>query len=202
MRFGVSVTKSTSFRLGVQQFSNTYYFEGPVTEASTTELQALADAVVALERAQHGPNITFVRVRVWSQIGTPSQNNMLIDQDLSGVGTASAAGTYDKERAFLVRFRAGVDSRGRPVYLRKWWHLDVSTVGGTAISANALQQTAALTSGQRAALETFANSFKSINISPGNPWELVAKSGRSISGSTQAHQFLEHHQLGDEWRGQ
>jgi hypothetical protein len=126
---------------------------------------------------------------------------MLVDKALSGAGSAALSSELDRERAFLVRFRAGVDVKGRPVYLRKWWHLCCSTIAGAAITAAMRQQTAELTAGQRSALETFANSLKAFTVA-GQNVNLVAKGGRTITGATEAHRFLEHRQLGDEWRGQ
>jgi hypothetical protein len=107
----------------------------------------------------------------------------------------------DRERAALIRFRAGIDNLGRPVYLRKWLHI-CGTIGGTAVGASAQANTAELTSGQRSALVAYGNDIKAISVgSPAVGFDLISKNGRGISGDTVAHRFLEHHQLGDEWRG-
>jgi hypothetical protein len=207
-RYGVQVEKSTSFRGAAQPFSNTYYYEGAVANGDPTDPNAIGyannilDDVVALERAIHGTNVTFVMARCWSQIGTKEQNQMLVQRALSGNGTGAGPSTAaDKERAFLVRFRAGNDTRGRPVYLRKWFHLDIGVIASEGISNAQLQQTAQLTSGQRSQLETWANGFKTITPGAGPNATLVAKNGRPIDGSTTAHPYFEHHQLGDAWRG-
>jgi hypothetical protein len=200
-RFGVHVLKRCAFRLGTQHFGNTYYYEDPLGTPGLSTLEALVDAVVASERSRHSTTVTFVRGRLWSQIGTPAQNQMLVDKALTGTGSATDQADMDKERAALVRFRAGVDSLGRPVYLRKWWHL-CAAIGGSAVASNVLANTAALSSGQRTAIEAFGNEIKSYTLgTPSHTFTLVAKGGRPIDGATQAHQFLEHHQLGDEWRG-
>src|SRR5829696_8397343 len=124
---GVSITKSTTFRGVAQEFSNTYYYD-VVGTPNATVTEEIIDALVTKEKAKHGTPVTFVRAKGWSAGGTQAQNNMLVEKNLSGTGTITA-GTADRERAFLVRFRAGQDSRGRPVYLRKWWHLDVQILG-------------------------------------------------------------------------
>lgn len=198
-RLGVSITKSISFRGVQQEFSNTYYYEYGGVVGEGAGISAI-DAVVALEKPMHSGQVNFVRGRCWTAGGTPGSNVMIAQKALSGTGTNGTAGNYDRERAFLVRFRAGVDSRGNPVYLRKWWHLDIGGVGADTISAAMHQQTAQLTSGIRNQLVNWANDFKTITIS-GLPGTLVAESGRGIDGDTQAHQYLEHHQLGDMWRG-
>jgi hypothetical protein len=199
-RYGVNILKRCSFRGGTQHFGNTYYYEVNISASSLSALETMLDELVAKEKAMHATDVTFVRGRVWSQVGTPSQNNMLVDKALSGTGALTTSTTMDRERAFLVRFRAGVDSRGRPVYLRKWWHLMAGSIAGSGITNDQLKQVEELNSTQRSALETFANSMKTFTTG-GQTANLVAKGGRGIDGATAAHRYLEHHQLGDEWRG-
>lgn len=199
-RVGVSITKSCSFRGAAQQFSNTYYYETPLPVLAAVG-DALIDNIVTKEKAIHSSSVTFVYGRCWTAGGTPSSNNMIAQKALSGTGSGASPNTsVDKERAFLVRFRAGVDSRGNPVYLRKWWHLDAGTVGGETITTPQMQNTAGLTSGQRAALVGMADGFKNVTAGA-QVFDLVSEKGRGIDGATQAHQYYEHHQLGDMWRG-
>lgn len=199
-RYGINIEKSIAFRGGVQHFGNTYYYEGPIPNTANLSLEGLVDQLVVLEKAQHGNNITFTRGRLWSADGTKAENQMIVDKPLTGTGAVAINVNMDRERAFLIQFRAGVDSRGRPVYLRKWFHLLASTLGGVAISSDMLSQNSGLATAQKTALENFGNSFKQL-IQDGTPMNLVAKSGRQITGATTAHPFLEHHQLGEEWRG-
>lgn len=196
--YGVSITKTTSFRGVQQEFSNTYYYDTPVA-ALDSDLDALVVALVNKEQPIHAPTINFIRARCWSAGGTKATNEMRIQKTLNGVGTGAASGGYDKERAFLVRIRAGVDSRGNPVYLRKWLHLDVSTWGGDNITAGMTANTAQLGSGTRTALQTWADGIKSITAGTRN-FDLKSEKGRAITGATVAHPYLEHHQLGDMWR--
>jgi hypothetical protein len=200
-RFGVNILKRVAFRGGTQHFGNTYYYDDPLGTPGLSTLEALVDDIVAKEKNNHSSAVTFVRGRLWSQIGTPSQNNMLVDKALSGTGSRSTVAGLDRERAFLVRFRAGVDSLGRPVYLRKWLHV-CGAISGTSISTGALEQTSELTTTERTAVEAFGDSIKSITVgAPAHTFNLISKGGRPIDGATNAHRFLEHHQLGEEWRG-
>lgn len=196
----VSITKSTSFRGVQQEFSNTYHYNyGGVVGAGSGD--SAIDAVVAIEKPMHSANVNFIRGRCWTAGGTKAENNMISTKALSGAGTGGAgASNLDKERAYLVRFRAGNDSRGNPVYLRKWWHLDLIVIAGNTVSTAALQNTGTLDSAMRTQLESYGNNLKTITIS-GLPGTLVSEKGRGIDGATQAHQYLEHHQLGDMWRG-
>jgi hypothetical protein len=163
----------------------------------------MVSLVVAEEKAIHSTSVTFVRARCWSAGGTKAENTMLHETNLSGAGTGGAPGTaHDKERAFLVRFRAGNDSQGRPVYLRKWWHLDVGVLASEAISNDQLRNVTALSTAQRNKIAEYGDRFKEFHPTSlgGGQASLVSDKGRAISGATQAHQYYEHHQLGDMWR--
>lgn len=202
MRFGVNIQKRFAFRGGVQHFGNTYYYESNTGGAQPAigTLDALVQDIVTKEKARHSQQITFVRGRLWSQIGTQAQNQMLVDNNLSGTGSATHAPAVDRERAWLVRFEAGSDSKGRPVYLRKWWHL-LAVVGGAGYTNGQTENMEELSQSHRDALVAFGNSIKEITVgSPAVVFSLVSKNGREITGGTQAHRFLEHRQLGDEWR--
>jgi hypothetical protein len=201
MSYGVSVTKSISFRGAAQEFSNTYFYEMSIGTMSQAIAENLLDQVVALEKAIHGNTVSFVRGRVWSAGGTKAENEMIFQKPLSGTGADSNVGSsIDRERAFLVRIRAGQDSRGRPVYLRKWWHLDISAIQGTSISAGQMQNTAPLTTAQRNHLASKYDQFKQITALT-MTFNLCSEKGRDITGDTVCHPYLEHHQLGDMWRG-
>jgi len=201
-RIGVSITKSTAFRLSTQEFSNVYYFE-VLTLPSQAAAETIIDNIVTLEKTFHGTNVTFVRGRVWSETGNKATNEMIAQKNLSGTGARSIATVPDKERAFLFRIRAGVDSRGNPVYLRKWYHACAEFVASQGIPGTVNDNSAGWTQAQRDAQVAAMNAIGNANGSAGNP-ALVAKSGRGITGGStwQAHQFLEHHQLGDQWRAQ
>jgi len=192
-RFGVSITKSTAFRLSTQEFSNVYYYE-LATLPSQAAADAIIDNLVTLEKTFHSTAVTFVRGRLWSETGSPATNQMITQKNLSGTGSRTPQATMDKERAFLFRVRAGVNSRGNPVYLRKYYH---------ACGDSVLAQIANFTQTQRDAQVAAMNAIGNANGSSGSP-TLVAKSGRGITaGSTwSAHASLEHHQLGDMWRAQ
>jgi hypothetical protein len=200
-RIGISITKTISFRGAAQEFSNTYYYDAPEPLEGNVVENAV-DLLVTKEKAIHASTVTFLRGRAWTAGGTEQQNNMLVDKQLSGAGAVAPHASLDRERAILVRFRAGVDSKGRPVYLRKWWHLDVFGIDGVSYSNAQLAQTGTLSTAQQAAIVAMGNGVKQIApTGASGPWNLVSPKGRAITGSTEAHKYLEHHQLGDMWRG-
>lgn len=198
--FGVSVEKTVSFRGVAQTFANVYHYDSGGLAPTDTILEQLLDAVVAQEKVMHATAVTFRRGRVWTAGGSQASNQMRVDKALSGTGTPASDSSTDRERAVLVRWRAGTDSRGRPVYLRKFWHLLTSTLGGVAVASGLLANTAGFTQGQRDNIETAADVFASITQGS-TVFTLCGPTGRNITGSTECHPFYEHHQLGDQWRG-
>jgi hypothetical protein len=202
-RVGVSITKSCAFRNSTQEFSNVYYYQATSGGLpNETDAEGIIDTVVTREKAVHSSNVTFVRARLWSQEGSPAQNQMIKQKNLSGVGSIGNTTNMDRERCFLIRIRAGVDSRGNPVYLRKWYHT-LGPVAAVAISQAILEGTAGFSQAQR---DTIENAFANIlEVNQGGQiWELVSKNGRaySLPADLVAHAFLEHHQFGDMWRAQ
>lgn len=202
-RIGISITKSTSFRNGVQEFSNVYYFENAAGPPDQAQADTLIDQLAAAEKTVHSSAVTFVRGRLWLQTGDKATTNMISQKNLSGTGARATAGSMDKERAFLLRIRAGNDSRGQPVYLRKWFHACGTFYSGQTITTAQLENTNGFSAGEKTSI---ANQMAPItNLTGSNgPWAIVAKSGRTPSSgaSWESHNFLEHHQLGDMWRAQ
>jgi hypothetical protein len=200
-RVGVSITKSTSFRLATQEFSNVYYYENNGSLPSVSEADALIDALTALEKTWHSSAVTFIRGRLWSQGGSAGSNNMISQKNLSGTGARATASSFDKERAFLFRLAAGTDSRGNPVYLRKWFHACGSFTAGQTVNAAWLDQTAAFGTTEETSMQNAMDTIRVVTAG-GSTWNLVAKSGRApqVGATFKSHKFLEHHQLGDMWR--
>lgn len=201
-RIGLSITKSVAFRNSTQEFSNVYYYE-MATLPDEAAANTIIDNMVAYEKTFHSTTITFVRGRIWSQTGSPGTNNMITQKNLSGTGARTVAGNLDKERAFLFRLRAGSDSRGNPVYLRKWYHSTSEFVSGQSIPAPVLENATGWTAPQRAAQVAAMQLIGDANGSAGVP-KLCSKGGRlpTVGATWEAHPFLEHHQLGDQWRAQ
>ena len=199
--FGVSIEKSTLFR-GVQQpFANVYYYDLPTVDPDdSTLLTALVDDIVVIEKQFHATVVNFVRGRMWNTgSGSQEGNRMRVDKPLTGAGALAELSSMDKERAYLVQWPAGFNVKGRPVKLRKWYHT-CANPPGQSIALSALQNTAELTSAQRVAIQNFAEAIATPNPGGNMLGELCAKSGRKTTGPPAVHRYLEHHQLGDQWR--
>jgi hypothetical protein len=202
-RIGVSITKSVSFRGGTQEFSNVYYYQTNLMSLPS-ESQALAaiDDITAAEKQLHSTQVTFVRGRLWSQEGSAAANNMIAQKNLSGTGARNVSSGFDRERAYLVRLRAGTDSRGQPVYLRKWYH-SCGFIAAISLSTQVMEQTAQFSTADKALIVAAVAGLKTLTIASIS-WKLCSKSGRDFGSGEefQSHNYLEHHQLGDMWRAQ
>lgn len=200
-RVGIAITKSIAFRDATQEFSNVYYYENGGGLPTEAQANAMVDEIVAEEKSFHSTLVSFIRSRVWSQVGTPSQNQMIAQKTLSGTGSNAPVANFDRERAYLVRWRAGSDSRGNPVYLRKWYHSCGNGPGNFAPPTAVLENTSGFSQASRDSIATAANAVVVVNAGNG-PWSLVGKGGRQTdTGFCTAHKYLEHRQLGDMWRG-
>ena len=199
-RYGVSITKSVPFRDSVQEFSNVYYYEAGLMPDSGKAATIIGN-LVTLEKTFHATNVNFLRGRLWSQLGSPAQNNMINQVTLTGTGARPTGTAVDAERAYLFRLRAGSDSRGNPVYLRKWYHSCGAFVGTTVPSNSQLQNLTGFSVAERDAMVTQMQAIGDANGSPDAP-KLCAKSGRLPDAGALffAHKYFEHHQLGDMWR--
>jgi hypothetical protein len=201
-RIGISITKSTPFRNSVQEFSNVYYYDGLAGVPSTAEADTLIDQATTREKTFHSTGVSFVRGRLWTDTGNKATNEMVSQKNLSGTGSTTADATLDRERAVLFRLRAGSDSRGNPVYLRKWFH-SCGQLGGVSFTAGIVSQTSGFSQANRDSMVSAMNSIGSIG-SGTTQGAICAKGGRlPTAGATwSAHAFLEHHQFGDQWRAQ
>jgi hypothetical protein len=194
--YGVSITKRCTFRGQPQEFSNTYYYEGPIIGGG--DVEDLINKIVVIEKELHSTDVTFVFGRGWSASGAPSENEMMADGPLSGTGSYPPNTSMDRERAFLIQWPAGNNVRGRPVYLRKWYH-SCGACKAVTPSASVLQNTAKIPPGDLTIIENEANKLNAMNAGT-NSMTLGAKSGRDRTGGAIAYPWLEHHQLGNQWR--
>lgn len=193
---GLTITKSTAFRGVQQEFHNTYHFK--LATAVTAPSESIVDEVVTKERPLHSPQVSFVRAQVWTAGGTKAENQMIFQKPLSGTGSGTSGASVDKERALLVQWKAGFDSRGIQVYLRKWYHCSGNPAAGAVDTPTILQNTSELTTAVRNAVATQANGLRSVGST--EFWGLVSSKGRETTDPAVCHRYLEHHQLGDAWR--
>lgn len=196
--YGVAITKKVTFRLAPQEFSNVYHYSTSGVLGGA-DAESLIDQLKTIETSLHAADVTFVRGRVWTSGGSPASNVMVKEKALSGTGNQINDSSMDRERAVLAQWPAGVNNRGRPVYLRKWYHSCGAVAGvtwGSSIHAN----TGPISDPNRATIAAQVDNVEDITAGAHN-LTLVAKSGRTRTGPLAIYKWLEHHQLGDQWRG-
>lgn len=195
----IAITKRAAFRDGTQEWQNVYTYGSLALHPDEALSKQYIDEVVTKEKAFHSTAVSFVYGRCWRSGGSNAENVMLGEKGLTGTGSTSPLTAMDIERAFLFQWPAGTDSKGRPVRLKKWYHC-IGTIASVAISNAILANQTGFTAGQRDSMEAVVDGLTRIGSSV---WGLIADSGRERSGDGYpvAHKYLEHHQLGDQWRG-
>lgn len=196
---GVSLTKRVVFRDSTQEFSNVYHYTYTGLNPSSSLAASIVSAIEAIEKTMHGSAVSFIRARVWSAGGSVSDNQMIYQGALSGTGSLGSGSGLDKERAILIQWPAGFDSRGHPVMLRKWYHLCALSIAGVTISTGIEDQSTGFTSANRTAIAGLASGLDNLVVNA-QAMTLCAESGRQATGDGVCHPYLEHHQLGDQWR--
>jgi hypothetical protein len=124
---------------------------------------------------------------------------MRVDKALTGAGALTEVTFMDRERAVLVQTPAGINSRGKPVYLRKWYHV-CAAAGPNSLTNAQIANTAQLSTQQRDYWAGKVNDIQELELLANPVASMVAQSGRVTTGEPACHPYLEHHQLGDQWR--
>lgn len=198
-QISIAVTKRAAFRDSTQEWQNVYVYGSLGLNPTQAAAESLIDEVVTKEKAFHSTLVSFVLGRCWSSGGTKAENEMIAEKTLSGTGSTATSTANDVERAVLVQWPAGFDTKGRPVKLKKWYHCH-GAFGSVVLSNAILQNFTGFTAANRTAIETLVDTLTRIGNSV---WGLKAESGRERTGAGGpiAHKYYEHHQLGDQWRG-
>jgi hypothetical protein len=198
-QFSISITKSTVFRDSVQPFSNIYTYGGVGTMPNVGSATILINEIANIERALHSNDVTFTLGRLWSSGGTREENKMIATVTLTGNGSQATTADFDRERAVLVQWPAGKDKRGKKVYLRKWFHCS-GNCNGISFAASVKSNLTRIPAADRTTIANQASNLARIGSTA--EWGMIAPSGRERDGGDPiTHPYLEHHQLGDKWRG-
>lgn len=194
----IAITKRVAFRDWTQEFANVYTYTSSAANPDQAGASDLIDELVTFEKTIHGSDVTFVIGRCWSSGGSISSNVMLDEHNLSGTGSRGTHSGLDRERALLVQVPCGIDSRGHTIRLKKWYHTCGAPTGVT-FTSTILENKGSIDPTSRA---NFANAVATgiLQIGPSNQWLLSSNAGRQFNDEVTCHRYLEHHQLGDQWR--
>lgn len=150
---GVTTIKSFTYRDAVEEWGNSYHFVGdpPSDRAGWV---SLVSALITLEKTVLPTTTSIVRAYCYPDLSPGHDSLYTIDGDsiLPVAGTQTyTTGTYlaPGDAAMWCRWKtARVNTHGKPIYLRKYFHgVLVTPAGGDGDSIETTQKTA---------LETFA----------------------------------------------
>jgi hypothetical protein len=171
---GIVVIKSFTYRGAAEEWSNKYHFQG-AAPANPADWRALCDAFILQEKAVLTDVVNIIRVQCYEDTDNPS----VYTYDLAAFGGV-VAGTYVTgssadlleagDTVGLIRWNTGrVSSRGKPVYLFKYYHGVMHESG----------QPDRLRTTLKTAYATFANAIRSA----ASPWPgLADKTGTEPVG--------------------
>jgi hypothetical protein len=160
---GLTLVKRFTYRGDpTEEFSNTYHFTGDVP-ADNTAWKALADALILQEKTLYTSQAAVVRAYGYDSDADDAHAVWVFDYLAAAAsvpGTlALGAGTYTAgDQAAWVRWKTSrLNSKGKPIFLRKYFHSLVTGgtgIGGADLTATAWQ-TAANTFGTKLMDGTF-----------------------------------------------
>lgn len=145
---GLTVIKSFTYRGAAEEWSNDYWFSGSVP-SDATAWRALFDALVTQEKTIYDSGVSVVRgyghdsddphaAAVWSVDLTVSPNTPVSGTLSSGSGTKLPG-----DAACWARWKTSrVNTKGRAIYLRKYFHGAIGTSAGNGDTLLAGQVTA------------------------------------------------------------
>lgn len=122
-----------SYRGAPERWSNKYHFDGS-NPADSTEWKAICDALVANEKLIYGSGVTVVYASgytsdtgaaVYTRDYTVSPDSPVAGTFTTGTGIP----TPGDDSAWIRWWCGQYDSRGKKIYIRKYFHNVLSTAG-------------------------------------------------------------------------
>lgn len=162
MRVGVAITKGCQWHGQLEEFSNVYNYDVPaLTQLALNEADLIIDRLVALEKAVHSSNVSFLEARVWTRGQGAAQNETIRIRDLSGTGTMSASESLYREACIVVRLNTGRNSTtGRRIFLRKYIHATNLPTAGSLNAAGV----SVLTAAQKQPFQTYGEAIRKLEV--------------------------------------
>lgn len=141
----ITIIKRFLYRGQQEEWSNTYHLSG-TTPTDQAGWKTLADAIIAIEKNAIGDVNSYVRA--YGYVAGQAHSAATIDYValggtlIKGQLVATTTSPYPPgDTAVMIRARAGTSSKGKPVYLRKYFH-GCPVSGDSVVSA---QQTSMVT---------------------------------------------------------
>jgi hypothetical protein len=131
MATGITLVKSMSYRGKTELWSNTYWLTAapPVGAAGWA---TLIDALIAQEKTLYGPEISIVKGYAYTD---PSDDRVAVyvhdktGTPVAGTGAFNLGQGSPGDSAMWIRWKTSrLSTKGKPIYLRKYYHGAVATV--------------------------------------------------------------------------
>jgi hypothetical protein len=140
---GVVLYKTFSYRGAPEEWGNTYHFVGDAP-SNPADWRALVDALIALEKLCLVNTVTIERAICYEDTdhsSVYSYNLASFGGTVPGYYNPSSLGGIAQEggTSYMARWNTGrVSTKGKPIYLRKYWHPAVAASGSPDTVAAAL----------------------------------------------------------------
>lgn len=155
---GIILIKSFAYRGQDEEWSNLYHFSGAGSDPANW--RDMTDALVTLEKTVYSNRVTILRALCYDN----TDNDSVYTYDLAdyagvvpGTLSPSLGDVAPGDVAGWVRWDTGTrSSRGKPIYLRKYFHDVMVEAGTNADIIDGTQQVAYLAYGNLMMSEDFA----------------------------------------------
>lgn len=131
----ITLVKEFTYRDEPEEWSNTYGLTGPAfTDAAN--MLAAAGNLATLEKACYASTSKIVRAIIYQpgSIISARTVDFLAETGAEPQGTLAPTGSFQKwagDQAGWIRGKIGVSTKGKPVYVRKYFHDGFSLAGDT-----------------------------------------------------------------------
>jgi len=147
-RPSITIVKSFSYRAAPEEWSNTFFMDGDLP-SSPASWKTLADAVIADEKLCYDENTTVVRAighQAGQSVAVWSYDYLAHSEEVPGTLTPGTGATpCPGDAAAWIRWSTDqLTSRGKPIYLRSYFHGVYSKQDGTDFDLLSDNQSAAL----------------------------------------------------------
>jgi hypothetical protein len=156
-----------------KEWSNRYYFDG-ADPGSSANWEALADAVVAAEKACYGSGVTIIAAHGYG----PSSDIPLFNKTYSQAGTLSTTGAVQTPgdcAAVLRQATTKLSTKNHVVYCFSYFHyaLQSTTVGGADD----------LLGSQKTAIQNFGGTWNTGLTVGARTYKRTTPDGHAVTGS-------------------
>lgn len=149
-RASLTLVKQFAYRGNDEEWSNTYFFTGDLP-ADAASWKTLADNVVAVEKTLYPSTTKMVRAighQAGESVAVWAYDYLAVSEEVAGTYALTNTTQDAGDSAQWLRWSTDLlTERGKPIYLRNYYHPGFRSTSGTADAVAALWQSNADTFG-------------------------------------------------------